>query len=1207
MEAGVDLEAFRKYSAKAFSDYNLSFGDLGVLNQIAEMPDDRKKELIKINSLAIDGVSQTLPDKDQEKISMGLLKKFYQRVSQGADDQRIGEIRDEILDDFQKEQEPLSAVYPELKKADYLTNIKRAMEAFEKVQSEMTLKSIVAILKTIRWPFWRLIEHPLSTVVTDLQKGKMNVATIKRAAQAYVPFRKIPEQEYGNYEQIWANYWESILPSKAPEWYKAMSSFGTAVGVEVPAIRGVTKAGIKIIEKTKFRPATQEESKFLREFIKPLRDGLKKGGLDPSKLHDEGNIIKLTDDAELFLNKYQTAIVKGENILVPKGFKIKVPKMPAQLPGAEKVAAEKALATIDKTISTAFSRGIREVKMISESKPLHEAYQALTKKVVPFEEFQKKSLVDIEQEVRGITAPETLLDSQKKALGLKVEAPKDYSEFIKTETEPIKPTDTLLADLKQQLVSKTGAVTIPGEPLKAIETAVDRISNTFTRYRNLDDVTREELVAFEEMIPKEMENAANTAMAMVGKKFDKATREAIMLHMDNPAKYPAPEGTEEVIEKISSLQDYHKQVLKQAGHDIQQWPEGKIAYLNDELDKLKTKDFKSDKAIASKQARIEAIRAEIEQLKSLGYIHRVSRKTVKGKLKEGLDPSRVRKVSTKPVRFMGRSYNTIDEARKAGIKVGDLTESVAETLHSITKTAKTSALIKAINQNEAYSLPLQKAPSDWETIDPRIFPHGSNRKYHPAMANALKELTYTGGSKNLIVKAYDKINIAGKLIGFYNPFIMTKYNTEQGWRAAGLKFFANWPEAFKIWAEKGDKYYEFMKGGLFNKTMDYKPGVSIMVKQMIDMAEKSYPKQFVEKLVDGIGHPLKALQVFNNKTTWQADEVLRIATRLAIENQKMTKGLSAFQKTDLANDFHAAYNKFPKGTKQTLNRIVFTPTYKASMARILVDMHKDPKRFTAPLIRHHGYRLFIRHILPVIIGYYVAKEHGDEIVKVFSERGYRVVVKIGDKVERVYAISGPMLEEAKVVGRKPEYTAKLNLAFVPNLLLTWLGKKKYVEPNDLKRISEYFKIGAPGIREYLNWQDKDKTTFDKFLTQTATAYAYTRFPSEPEQDERNQLIKALNAIGLMPEWMESKDTRERLRLKTRYRYYSDELYRAVKRRDSKTRDELQQKAKEEFGRPFPMDNITQRISLERKKRPTMTKEEQQIMMENKFIRSLLRE
>ena len=95
-------------------------------------------------------------------------------------------------------------------------------------------------------------------------------------------------------------------------------------------------------------------------------------------------------------------------------------------------------------------------------------------------------------------------------------------------------------------------------------------------------------------------------------------------------------------------------------------------------------------------------------------------------------------------------------------------------------------------------------------------------------------------------------------------------------------------------------------------------------------------------------------------------------------------------------------------------------------------------------------------------------------------------------------------------------------------------------------------------------------------------------------------------MDLWLDWRESEETRIRLKTERRYRYYSDELYKAVKRASREDIIELLKKSKEEFGIPFPLSNVKARISREKRvKIPTLTKEEQQLRAKNRFLRTII--
>ncbi|MCQ9208877.1 MAG: regulatory protein GemA, partial [Omnitrophica bacterium] len=154
-----------------------------------------------------------------------------------------------------------------------------------------------------------------------------------RAFQSYIPFRKIPKAEYGNYEQIWNNYYKAIVGKDAPNWYTAMASYGTAVGIEPPAIRGAIRAS----EFALTRVATTSETAIIRKAFAPIKGSLERSGVDIKKLYPEGNIIAIDENTELFLNKYISAILRGDKIRVPRWAKIKqLPEVVTKAPKVDK-------------------------------------------------------------------------------------------------------------------------------------------------------------------------------------------------------------------------------------------------------------------------------------------------------------------------------------------------------------------------------------------------------------------------------------------------------------------------------------------------------------------------------------------------------------------------------------------------------------------------------------------------------------------------------------------------------------------------------------------------------------------------------------------------------------------------------------------------------------------------------------------------------
>jgi hypothetical protein len=273
----------------------------------------------------------------------------------------------------------------------------------------------------------------------------------------------------------------------------------------------------------------------------------------------------------------------------------------------------------------------------------------------------------------------------------------------------------------------------------------------------------------------------------------------------------------------------------------------------------------------------------------------------------------------------------------------------------------------------------------------------------------------------------------------------------------------------------------------------------------------------------------------------------------------------------MANDFMANYGKLPSETRKWLNRAFFTPTYKVSMARVLGQMAKSPKRFRAQILRHEGYKLFFKHILPLIAGY-VALDRFNKKGEVTTE-GYRVVIKEKDKArELVLSFSDPLLEEAKFMQRKPAISAFFNSSFMVQAGITALNRAKGgtldFPKSDMDRLNEYFKIGTPFLRDYMNWADEDKPTWQKAAQQMGVAYIYARDKFKTEHEERSMLYKLLDTFDLMPKWFENKETRELKNLQMAEQYYKSELRNALKDMDSDKLIRIQKETLDRYGVPI---------------------------------------
>lgn len=647
------------------------------------------------------------------------------------------------------------------------------------------------------------------------------------------------------------------------------------------------------------------------------------------------------------------------------------------------------------------------------------------------------------------------------------------------------------------------------------------VGKVFTRFTGLEKEVQRDLVAFEEERVAMPQRAAERTFKVVGKLND-LDRRTIQQHMDNPGKYALPEHLESVVKELKKDIADTSDILEAMGYAAD-WPNSRIAFLERRIAELEERKPVTEKGRQSVQDEISRYQAQIEDAEGLGYVHRVTKRPdITKRVWNWMLRRPGRRISAKPTGLIGRVFATIDEAEAAGYDVATLEVAHADMLYKAGIAASAFDLIDAIDSNPDLSLPADDAPNEWVKISGRALQKGkmqarlSARRYSPLIAEAVEELVYSHTS-HALVRGYDALNAAMKMVGFYNPFIMSKNDLYQGWRLSGWRFFANIPRAVKIWKTKGPKYQAMKKAGLFHGVMNYRPAVDALIENMMDEVRLTQGKR-VAKWLKSVLKPqdfVKTIQRFNQMTTWNMDEVLRIAARTSLEDGRFQKdfGMSEFELTELANDFMANYGKVPQQTRRVLNRGVFTPTYRISMARVLAKMWTAPRRFWPQLLRHYGYKLFVSYVLPGLVAMIMGKKWADGK----SEKGYKIIIKGASGQEHVFSLSDPLLEEAKLTQRPIFQTVEFNLAAVPNMAIGLLRGPKYRAKVDTP-FNHLFKLGTPFYREIRIMADEDKAAVEKIVNLFALAYSYRRRAQKGDDD--NAAESLAKALSIWTDWRE---------------------------------------------------------------------------------------
>jgi hypothetical protein len=696
------------------------------------------------------------------------------------------------------------------------------------------------------------------------------------------------------------------------------------------------------------------------------------------------------------------------------------------------------------------------------------------------------------------------------------------SESAAIPLESIVPAATELENVSLQLQRNKGA-----------------ISRIFTRFSELDSPTTQAFINFSEGDIELREKSAQKAVDIF-KDITPQEQEELYRHLQEPSTVPLPTHLSEVAEKAKDIKKWSfKEINKRSldsEKDIEllekvvdedlpipeslkkklvmpEWPDNELEKLERLEAKYQTRlnSAKSDEAALEYQAQLNEIGARRDKLENIVYFHQISSKP--GLQLRGLKERRT--ISKKPTRLLGRRFANREEAQAAGYQTASLPAAVADTIYETNRVIQTDEFIKHINRNEDFAQLANEAPSGWRIVDREKFPAGKPYKYHPSIADALEEITYTS-THSEIGRAYDWLNTKAKIIGFYNPLFMTRFNLSQGIRAAGIGHVKRLPEALEIYRTKGDIYNHLRRNGLFNNVFELKPMLQDLTNEILFKLEKQ--KDLSGRFKDVAIRELNPINLAGDlfkllhEGTWKIDEVQRIATWLAMKDDpRLKRNYSDFEIIELANDFHANYGKVPKRTRQALNRGIFTPTYKISMGRVLGRMHREAPALWPSLLRHYAMKLLFGVFIGAAANEYLKSKNLDDRVEV---NGYRMIIRNPkSKKETVYSISDPLLELTKIENRPLNRTVEYNLAAVPAALLTFIRgpwfKKKDEDWKDV--VNSYFKIGAPVIKELAQWEEDDKETFQQFMQGLGMAFIYKRNRTKLEEDHfRNNFLRALD-------------------------------------------------------------------------------------------------
>jgi len=292
--------------------------------------------------------------------------------------------------------------------------------------------------------------------------------------------------------------------------------------------------------------------------------------------------------------------------------------------------------------------------------------------------------------------------------------------------------------------------------------------------------------------------------------------------------------------------------------------------------------------------------------------------------------------------------------KRKTIAIADLVESGAIEKNKINvfdviasysrKMAKDFAMLDIKNAGRAEGLlvrmkGLKKAdiPPGFSRIDGRVAPLFADSYIHPAFKDWIYNWNAQTSHQNWIGKSFSMT----KMWQFAKPLFLPYYDTFQhiALRSYGMLnpygVGRDIYHAIRLMKTKPKEYYDILGEGLASKPFDLPWKTT---KNLIE----AYSETTLGEMFLGMAKRNKSIvkPVYEAlwETAWMGDIFIRL-----MSNSYLTRGkkMSLSGAADLASFFHSAYADVPKTTTKHLNKILFTGTFKITMAKLYASMAKN--------------------------------------------------------------------------------------------------------------------------------------------------------------------------------------------------------------------------------------------------------------------------
>ena len=257
-----------------------------------------------------------------------------------------------------------------------------------------------------------------------------------------------------------------------------------------------------------------------------------------------------------------------------------------------------------------------------------------------------------------------------------------------------------------------------------------------------------------------------------------------------------------------------------------------------------------------------------------------------------------------------------------------------------------------------------------------------NYKLHPILAESIEDILTRTRNIGIISKG---MNVA-KMMAFWNPLFLPMYDTIQGfmigaWTTYKLPLYMI--QAIKDYWTKSDMYWRAKENGIASTPFNNPLQQTIGVAQAMSKAGGAWTHILRNLLVldKGIAlgtgmtvlmSPINIMKTIYN-LSWKTARILDGTVRQISFRYLKDKGYTDREAAQTAALYHGDYAGVPVATRQKLNRIFFTPTFKIAMGKMYIGMIKsfgqtiNPTIKTPKQTRHH--MLAFMRMFGILIGW----------------------------------------------------------------------------------------------------------------------------------------------------------------------------------------------------------------------------------------------